>query len=498
MSVRTDPWPVYYRDILRVKNPDSNIGLVTLWTERDVVKRQLDKAEIDYNTIGNLYSAAGINHMIRNIFANPIIRYLILWGADMSLSGTALLKLIDHGIDRNYQIKSANGEIEKTIPQSAIDEFRRSVKVIDLRGKPVTEVVKTIGQLPVQKPFRQKPELFPPEKVKIATWPSEQTGFRVEAKTVAQTWLKVLNVIDKYGRIKKTRYSSSNELKEVFNMVAVIGVENPDDIYFPEYLPFNRQDLVRYYPEIMTDRRIKGTAYNYGARMRNYRGRVNQVEEVKKLLQRRPDSKKMLMILPDPADDWTRVDKGDTPCLTQVVGGVQDNKFWLTAHFRSHDMVHAWALNAFALRKLQKEIADSGGYPMGKLTIISHSAHIYADDFKMVKDLLAKWYIRELKYPKGHKFQPDSRGNWLIRIVRDKAGQKVIQAQLFTRNMKTLLWQAQASTAMAIYYQIADWDLVGLTSQAAYLGEELAKAEMAIKLGINYEQDKPLELGLKN
>ncbi len=494
MKVRTDPWPVYYRDILRVKDPDHYVGVVTLWTERDVVKRYLDEADVDYNVVGNLYSAAGINHMIRNIFANPAIRYLVVWGADMSLSGTSLLRLMDKGIDDSYTIVGDNGEIEKTIPKEAIDEFRDKVKVIDMRGKPATELVKLVKELPKLKPFANKPRLFPPEKVKVMTWPSEQTGFRVEAKTVAQTWLRVLNVIHKYGRIKKTRYSSSNELKEVFNMVAVVSGEDPDNIYFPEYLPFTKKDLQIYYPEILTARRIKGTAYNYGARMRNYRGKVNQVEEVKKLLQRRPDSKKMLIILPDPEDDWTRVDKGDTPCLTQVVGGVQDNKFWMTAHFRSHDMVHAWALNAFALRKLQKEIADSAGYPMGKLTIISHSAHIYADDFKWVEQLLEKWYKKELKYPKGHRFEPDQRGNWLIKIETNDKGQRVIVAQLFTPNMKTLLWETRGLRAMDVYYEIADWDLVGVTSQAAYLGEELAKAEMAIKLDIDYEQDKPLKL----
>lgn len=275
-------------------------------------------------------------------------------------------------------------------------------------------------------------------------------------------------------------------------MVAVISSEDPDNIYFPDYLPFTRKDLKLYYPEILTARRIKGTAYNYGARMRNYRGVVDQVKEVKKLLQRRPDSKKMLIILPDPADDWTRVDKGDTPCLTQVVGGVQDNKFWLTAHFRSHDMVHAWPLNAFALRKLQKEIADDGGYPMGKLTIISHSAHIYADDFKLVGQLLEKHYLNELGYKRGYRFEEDPRGNWLISLEKSENSEQVIKAQLFTPNMKTLLWQTTGQTAMEIYYRIADWNLVGLTSQAAYLGEELAKAELAIKLKLKYRQDKPL------
>ena len=200
--------------------------------------------------------------------------------------------------------------------------------------------------------------------------PSEQTGFYVHGKTVAQTWLKLLNEIYKYGRPKHTRYSKNNELKEILNLTAVIEEEDPTSVYFPQYLPFERGELEAYYAEIMTDREVPGVAYNYGRRMRQH-FRVDQIQMMKELLKNRPDSKKMIAITTDPKLDWSNANNGDTPCLVMILGSVQDNKFYLTCHFRSQDMVHGWPRNTFALRKLQKDIADYGGYPMGPLTMIT-------------------------------------------------------------------------------------------------------------------------------
>ena len=67
-------WPVYYHDILKVKDPSSHIGICTLWTEREVVEKMI--GDLPFNVIGNLYSASGINAMMRNVFGNPNICYI--------------------------------------------------------------------------------------------------------------------------------------------------------------------------------------------------------------------------------------------------------------------------------------------------------------------------------------------------------------------------------------------------------------------------------------
>ncbi len=106
-------WPKLYHDILKVKDPTNHVGICTLWTERGVVEKIVDK--LPYNVIGNLYSAQGINAMIRNVMANPNIRTIVIWGSEMSLSGHSLLMFMKFGIDEKRKIIKGRGEIELEI-----------------------------------------------------------------------------------------------------------------------------------------------------------------------------------------------------------------------------------------------------------------------------------------------------------------------------------------------------------------------------------------------
>lgn len=531
---RTPEWPLYFKNIVRVGNLDSNVGVVTLWTERDVVQKELEPGS--YAAVGNLYAAAGINHMMRNIFANPMIRYLIIWGADMSQSGHSLIKFMEKGIDENYKIMDARGELEKEIPMYAVEEFRKQVKVIDMRGKPFALVRQTIKDLPKIEPFAKKPTIFPPAKPQVSEWPAEPTGFRAEADTVAQTWLKILNLIQRYGKTEKTRYASNNELKEILSLTAVINDEDPDNEYFPHYLPFSMGELKAYYPEMLTERRIPGAAYNYGARMRDQSSfaplsgalegqrkeyveiHIDQIAEIISLLKRRPFSKKAFAVLYR-ADDWVKADTSDTPCMTQVHARVTQNKLFFTAYFRSQDMFHGWPRNAFALRKVQKEIATGAGYEMGPLTIITMSAHMYADDWNIAEQILKESYLAELKYPPRYPhFVPDRRGNWLIDVDYDAVYEPAktysapghthavknipikgkITAKLYPNEMmQTPLVTFEGRTAKEVFWHMVDWEIINFPGHCFSIGEELTKAEIALRMGIEFKMDSPLDFSKK-
>ena len=108
-------WPILYKQVLHVKDPGNPVGVAIMWTERAVVADMLkDEA---YCAIGNLYSSAGISAMIRNVYANPHIRHIVLWGADLSRSGQALMSLMQNGVDENFFIigDEKGGQIEKEI-----------------------------------------------------------------------------------------------------------------------------------------------------------------------------------------------------------------------------------------------------------------------------------------------------------------------------------------------------------------------------------------------
>ncbi len=81
----------------------------------------------------------GIEHLTKNVVANPNIRNLILFGDEIQghLPGDALLKLHEKGIDSKGRIIAARGArpILKNLTQIEVDHLRAQVQIVDLLGK---------------------------------------------------------------------------------------------------------------------------------------------------------------------------------------------------------------------------------------------------------------------------------------------------------------------------------------------------------------------------
>lgn len=494
-------WPLLYKQVLLVKDVYSSVGVAIMWTERQVVAELLKNE--NYCAIGNLYSSAGISSMIRNIYANPTIRKIVLWGADLSRSGQALVSLMQNGVDNDFFIigDEKKGQVEKEIGREAIDLFRKSVEVVNLRGKPVDEFRRVVGGLSREKAVAfSQPREFPTNRLQPMTYPSEQIGFRIHGKTTAQTWLKILSNILRYGRNKATRYTKENELKELLNVMAVVSDEDPDKPYLPHYFPFTQKDLQVYFPQVLSAKQIPGIAYTYGQRLRAHDG-VDQIQKIIDLIKSRPFSKKMVAFTANVSEDWNQVNKGDTPCLTQILFSIQDNKLFCTTHFRSQDMVHGWPRNVFSLRKLQKLVADESGYLMGAFVMITHSAHIYSDDYDLVEKILAGNFELELGYTARQFFEEDPRGNVVIEIEEEETKNRVgrplkyaklskldksyeIVAKLYAPEGGLQLARWRGKTAMDVYMKMVNvGDYLVLPSHLIYIGTELQRAEYAIKNG---------------
>jgi thymidylate synthase len=508
-------WPVLYKQVLQVKDPKNHVGVAVMWTERQVVADILKKEK--YCAIGNLYSSAGISALIRNVFANPTIRKIVLWGADLSRSGQALISLMENGVDDNFFIigDEKRGQIEKEIGLENINLFRKSVEVINLRGKPISSLQQRVNTLSKEK-FQSftEPKIFPTTRPKPFTYPSEQIGIRVHGKTAAQVWLRILNNILKYGRNKTTRYTQENELKELLNIMAVVYDEDPENPYLPEFFPFSKKDLESYYPQVLTAKQIPGIAYTYGQRLRDHDG-VDQIQNIIDLIKNRPFSKKMVAFTAKVKEDWSVVNKGDTPCLTQILCSIQDGRLFMTTHFRSQDMVHGWPRNVFSLRKLQKFICDSAGVTMGAFVMITHSAHIYSDDYELVEKILKENFQKELGYSVRQHFEEDPRGNVIVSVEKsekpkvvkagrgrpskgDMSNRYEIVVKLYAPNGGLLLKEWRGKTAMELYIEMTDWDWIILPSHLIYIGTELQRAQYAIISGKpeKYSQDPAPNKGL--
>jgi len=496
-AVNPQPDALLGRKDLIVGNLASNVGICTLWTQRALVAKRLDSAT--FFICANLYSFAGINLMVRNIFSFPQIRYLIVCGADQSQTGEVLAALWEQGLGPNHNLPGVQAQLDTTIPAQAVEMLRQHVQLIDLRpvasasnvglknpeaiASRIKELVATFEPLPAFAAPVAFPETLPEGGKAL---PGEESGFRVEGETVAHTWLELLKLVMRFGQVKPTEYSQSQ--RELLNTVVVITTEDPDDIYFAPWLPFSRPQLENYYPQILSGDKPEGVSYTYGERLRNWRQQHDQIARLKARLHEAIYTRRAVAVTWDVAQDSQ---SDNPPCLVEITAAVQQDKLFLSVVFRSHDVFNAWPQNTYALRRLQKEIADDSGLSLGALTVISHSAHIYEGRWKLAKDLVASFQPRHVEW------KSDPRGYFVINVRRAGLRQNgVEEAGMITVQHSTLEgftpYYFEGKTARQLSLEIAREKLASQDEHYAYLGRELMKAEIALKLGLEYVQDKDL------
>lgn len=465
-------WPLYFKDQLIAGNLESNVGICTLWTPRVLIAEKLDVDS--FAVCGQLYSKDGINFILRNILANPKIRKIVVCGLDRGQAGEAFLDFVNNGINDEYQSLNTNFYAHKEIDKQALELVRNSVEVIDMRGQVKPEKIKeTITNLESQSEPFSEPVVFPEPKIEQGSFPTDNSVFKIRSSTIAQAWLKILKTILKFGIQKGS--DNTNSQKEILNMVSVITGENSDNEFIAPWFQFGKKELDEYYKQLMTANKFDTIAYTYGQRMRDYEG-INQIEYIINDLRRANFSRRAVVSLYMVQKDEI---SSNPPCLVLLQALVNDGKLNLNAYFRSNEMFSSWPQNAFGLRKIHKEISDRVGIEMGTLTIISCSAHIEYNNLRAAKDIVEKYYEKEVKFCEW-----DPRGNIVLRL--ENGGIKAFHYSPDGKKIQEFF----GKTAREIMYQLEKEMVVSLTAHALDLGAELQKAEIALKNGVVYNQDR--------
>ena len=481
-------------------------AVVTGWTVKQSVAKHL--ADSEYAVIGNLYSATrGISPLIRNLIANPHIRFLVILNATKEDGNagacTCLLDLLRHGFVKGnsdtgkdcWVVRSSiTGYLDLEIEEKAIAKLRQSL--IWEEAKSIKEAVNLIKAYSKKEPMKPwgKPLIFPQAEILATTLPGNRYGHRIEGKTIAETWVKILHRIKTTGTIRPTAYDG--KWQELIDLIAVVTAE-PEDFYFPEpnYLPIDRQFLGEYISQILDDAPLQeGVKYTYGQRLRSWFGK-DQIEQVINKLAGDLDSARAVMSLWD-VKDYEANDS--PPCLNHIWLRVVGDSLSLTATFRSNDMFSAWPANAMGLRALQKYIytkivearlalapTNHLELTMGPLIIISQSAHIYDDTWEHAHRVIANEYQKIC----CQREYGDKSGSFTISLQQDR-----INVEHLTPGSGEVINCYSGKYAQKLYQQIAA-DCPSLeVEHALYLGTELQKAEIALsnKKAYIYQQDKPL------
>jgi thymidylate synthase len=475
-------------------------AVITGWTVKEAIAKRLDPKE--YAVIGQLYSPSrGINLLIRNLLYNPHIHYLVVLSATRedknAGAGSCLLDFFRNGFEeglsdngqRCWVIRSIiRGYIDFEVESSALEKLRSSVKCHE--AKSISEAV-SLAKFSTQQQKLEPwgtPLEYPISTVAPTILPGTRYGHRIEGKTIAETWVKIIHRIKTTGTIRPTGYDG--QWQELIDLMAIV-TDEPPDFYFPEpnYLPIDRSFLQEYVSQILDDQpKQEGVKYTYGQRLRSWFGR-DQIEQVIDKLLTDINSARAVMSL------WDVIQDGNNspPCLNHIWVRVVDNELSLTATFRSNDMFSAWPANAMGLRALQQHIwheickRSIHQLKIGSLIIISQSAHIYDDCWENADTVIRSYYSkicasRDYADPAGSFVITVQDGNIIVEHTTPGSGEVV--------NCYS------GKSAIQLRHQIAANSPGLQVEHAMYLGSELQKAEIALamKQDFIYEQDKRLNI----
>src|SRR3989344_9153914 len=101
--------------------------------------------------------------------------------------------------------------------------------------------------------------------------------------------------------------------------------------------------------------------------------------------------------------------------------------------------------------------------------------------------------IIRASYAPEKEWHQDPKGYFLIRV---NGVRKQIEVG-FSNNKHVITKKVIGKYARELYYTIARKKLLSRFEHATYLGKELYKAELALKYGLLYRQDFPLQFPLK-
>lgn len=200
--------------------------------------------------------------------------------------------------------------------------------------------------------------------------------------TLGEAWLGIAARILEEGR--ESAYDGLPIL-EVAHATLVVDHPDPDDALIaahanPERLAWMRANFVDH--DLVAE---LGDARSYASRLFDYAGTgVDQVQWVIDRLTADPTSRSATITTFEPTLDTTYI-----PCVSMLDFWIPDGSVDLVVYAHSIDFGSKGYGNLVQLADLQQRVADSLGRPVGTLTFIVKSAHIYATEYEYMRGVLA-------------------------------------------------------------------------------------------------------------
>lgn len=171
----------------------------------------------------------------------------------------------------------------------------------------------------------------------------------------------IINYVQESGdEVRDERGSIVHELRNL-----IVEILNPVEMVLNEPLALYGKQLI--------SGENPGFIYTYGNRFREHFG-VDQIDYVVDKLNEDKNSRRAIMVTWDQRND-TQIN--EVPCLIMVSFQIRDNKLYVSAVWRSQDILNAWGSNLKGLSMLSQIVAKKLNVTMGTITVQSMNAHIY-------------------------------------------------------------------------------------------------------------------------
>lgn len=129
----------------------------------------------------------------------------------------------------------------------------------------------------------------------------------------------------------------------------------------------------------------------YGPRLRNWRGKADQLDEVRKLLLTDPLSRRAVMNIFDPELDYSQ--SVDIPCNNWIGWLIRGGRLNMSIAIRSNDAMWGFSgANAFEWSVLHELLAFWTNSEVGTATFFAGSLHLYERHFKSAPGIVSRFH----------------------------------------------------------------------------------------------------------
>jgi len=373
-----------YPDNIYLHKPASTV-VSCGWSIKDQVYNQISGC--NFAALGNLYSVAGIETLIRNLAHNYQI--------------TRLIHLAKSPLDRNVPTTDTLIGVWQGSGYPGIDDDVLIAVVSRVQLFVVHSIDRLLELLAIDRE-NEEGHLYPQLTYPLPETQSDrqmqnqyQNGLLFRGKDMLEVWYRVLSTVHKKGINIRGGHGG---ILDIGSVMATFPMKLTDTI--PGHL--TRKQMDQYSQTVLTDTELEGGSYTYGNRI------GNQLHDIATILSRAPNSNRAVISLWDPFGDSFKL---NPPCLISIGYQIRLGRLYCRAVFRSHDIGSGWYPNAYALTRLSERLLgllDDHTVGLGEMTVISESAHIYESALPQIEQLI------KANKPKGLVLDPV--GDFVVKV----------------------------------------------------------------------------------